>query len=303
MTSEMRPRRSLAFTLVEILIAMAIFSVISIALIAFGSTSVRLIARNLATNHSHETMRVSDLALLNDLHDAASPFRLVDFNGTTYTDVTTTATTDQDSLTQQFISTRANGVRYRVQAGGPYRFSADARSSDTQLKFDFSVGGRLPYVPQVGDKVVVPLLSREFDITAVPLVPTTASPVGTVTISDPAGLGFTIDATTAGNVTTAYFYREVAYTVYGGQLRYHANFTGGAKGSFSVVRDKVTSLKPFALLHPTSAAASDGMNVRISLEFYDSTYSARRFQGGTVTLQATVPPRCRPTPVSSTNAS
>ena len=299
----MRSLLTRAFTLVEMLIATAIFSIISIALIAFGSTSVRLIARNLATNHSHETMRISDLALLNDLHDAASPFRLVDFNGTTYSDVTATATTDQDSLTQQFISTRANGVRYRVQAGGPYRFRADAKSTDTQLKFDFGVGGKLPYVPQVGDKIVIPLVSREFDISAVPLMPTTGSTAGTVTISDTDGIGFTIDATTPGNVTTAYFYREVAYTVYGGQLRYHANYTGAAKSSFTVVRDKVTSLKPFALLHPSSSVGTDGMSVRISLEFYDSAYSARRFNSGTVTLQATVPPRWRPTPVSSTNAS
>ena len=299
----MHPLRNRAFTLVEMLVAAAIFSIISIGLIAFGSTSVRLIARNLATNHSHETMRISDLALLNNLHDAASPFRLVDFNGTTYSDMTATATADQDVLTQQFISTRANGVRYRWQAGGPCRFSADAKSNDTQLKFDFGVGGKLPYVPQVGDKVVIPLVSREFDITAVPLVPTTGSTVGTITISDTDGLGFTIDATTPGNLTTAYFYRTVAYTVFGGQLRYHANYTGVAKSSFNVVRDKITSLKPFALLHPSAVAPTDGMNVRVSLEFHDSSYSARRFHNGTVTLQATVPPRWRPTPVSSTNAS
>jgi len=299
----MRPLLSRAFTLVEMLLAMGIFSMVTIGLVAFGSTSVRLIARNLATNHSHETMRISDLALLNDLHDAASPFRLVDFNGTTYADVAATATADQDALTQQFISTRANGVRYRVQAGGPYRFSADAKSSDTQLKFDFGVGGKLPYVPQTGDKVVVPLVSREFDITAVTVAPTAGKTVGTITISDADGLGFTIDATTPGNLTTAYFYREVAYTVAGGQLRYHANYTGAAKSSFTVVRDKITSLKPFALLHPSAAAPTDGMNVRVSLEFHDSSYSARRFNNGTVTLQSTVPPRWRPTPVSSTNAS
>jgi prepilin-type N-terminal cleavage/methylation domain-containing protein len=275
-----------AFTLVELLVASAVFAMVTVALLSFGATSSRLIARNLATNHSHETMRVSDLTLLRDLHDAASPFRLVDFDGTTYTDASPTATTDLDALTQQYASSRANGVRFRQLAGGPYKFSSDAKTIDTSLKFDFGVGGKVPYVPQVGDKLVIPLLSREFDITAVTKAPTTASTTGTVTISDSTGLGFTIDATTAGNITTAYFYRSVAYTIYGGQLR-----------------DKITSPKPFALLFAPSATTSDGLNLRISLEFYDSNYSSKRFTNGTVTLQATVPPRTRPTPVSSTNAS
>jgi prepilin-type N-terminal cleavage/methylation domain-containing protein len=293
-----------AFTLVEMLVAMGIFGTVTVGLVAFGSTSIRLIARNLATNHSHETMRVSDLALLSDLHDAASPFRLIDFDGTNYTDATPTITTDKDAQTQQFASTRANGVRYRMQAGGPYRFAADTKAKDTKLKFDFGVGGKVPYVPQAGDKLVIPLVAREFDIIAVLKSPTTGNTEGTVVISDSDGIGFTLDATTAGNITTANFYREVAYTVYGGQLRYHANYTGASKSTFTVVRDKITSPKPFALLFPSSTAtSSDGMNLRISLEFYDTSYSARRFTSGAVTLQATVPPRWRPTPVASTNAS
>src|SRR5438105_3943615 len=101
-----------AFTIVELAISIGVFSMVSIALLAFGATSSRLIARNLATNHSHETMRISDLALVHDLHGSASAFRLVDFDGTTYTDSNPTATTDQDILTQLYASTRANGVRF-----------------------------------------------------------------------------------------------------------------------------------------------------------------------------------------------
>ena len=285
------------------MISIGIFSLVSLALLAFGATSSRLIARNLATNHSHETMRISDLELAHDLHNSASAFRLIDFDGTTYTDSSPTATTDRDTTGQLSISTRSNGVRFRELAGGPYRFSSDAKATDTKLKFDFGVGGKLPYVPQAGDKIAIPLIAREFDITAVVKAPTAGNTNGTVTISDSTGLGFTIDATTAGNITTAYFYREVAYTVYGGQLRFHANYTGASKGSYTVVRDKITSPKPFALLFTPGSSISDGLALRISLEAYDSSFSARKFTGGTVTLQTIVPPRNVPTPVSSTNAS
>src|SRR5260221_919378 len=198
------------FTLTELLVAAATFGMVAVGLASFSSTALRLVARNLATNHSHEVMRISNQQLLRDLHDAASPFCLVNFDGTTYSDVTATASADQDPFTGSFISARANGVRFRRLAGGPYRFTSSTTAASTALSFDFGVGSALPYVPQVGDKLVVPLIAREFDLSAITIAPTLGSKTGTVCISDPAGIGFTIDAVTAGNITTAYFYREVA---------------------------------------------------------------------------------------------
>jgi len=299
----MNPPKKNAFTLIELLVALVIFSAVSVGLCAFTATSMRLVGRNLATNHTHQTMRISGQQLLYDLHQAACAFRLISFDGTNYTDLTPTATTDVDAFTQQYASTRANGVRFRVQAGGPYPLTANTTAASTSLQFDFGVGGQLPYVPQVGDKVAVPLLSRDFDITAVTTVPTPGNTTGVITISDPAGLGFAVDTTTSGNLTTGYFYREVAYTVYNNQLRFHANYNGLTKGNWRLIRNKITSPQPFALLFPTNGTASDGLNLRLSLEYYDTDYSARKFTSGTVTLQATVPIRDRPPPISSTNAS
>src|SRR5689334_23083141 len=99
-----------AFTFVELLTAMAVFSAVSIGLFAFTAASLRLVGRNLATNHTHEVMRISDQELLTNLHSSATAFQLINFDGTTYSDATPTATTDQDPFTQQLISTRANGV-------------------------------------------------------------------------------------------------------------------------------------------------------------------------------------------------
>ena len=291
-----------AFTLVEMLIAIAVFSVVSAGLFTFTATSLRLVGRNLATNHTHEVMRISNQELLYNLHASASAFTLITFNGTTYSDVTPVVTTDQDAFTQQYISNRANGVRFRLQAGAPYKLTASTTTTSTSLTFDFGVGGKLPYVPEVGDKLVVPLLSREFDITGITKTPTVGSTTGTVTVS--AAIGFTVDATTAGNVTTGYFYREVAYTVYNNQLRYHANYTGTAKSSYILVRDKITSPNPFAVLFLNpSSLSSTGLNLRMSLEFYDTNYSARAYLSGAATLQAVIPPRVQPTDVMSTTSS
>ena len=48
-----------AFTLVEMLLTMGVIGVLGVALLLFTTTSSRFVARNLATNHSHEATRTS----------------------------------------------------------------------------------------------------------------------------------------------------------------------------------------------------------------------------------------------------
>jgi prepilin-type N-terminal cleavage/methylation domain-containing protein len=297
----LRPRAR-GFTLVEMLVAASVFSLVLLSLYGFSAFALRMVSRNLATNHTHEVVRISDLRLMRHLHEAGSAFRLVNFDGTTYTDVAPTATADTDTSTGLLVSTRANGVRFRRLGGGPYRLTASTTSSSTDLSFDFRTNGQVTYVPQVGDKFVIPVIAREFDISAVPTVPSSGSPVGTIRIADAGGLGFTLNATGAGNVTTGYFYPSAAFTVWNGSLRYHDDFSGARRANFNVVRRNITSPRPFALLFPTGGGSSDGLKLRVSLEAYDGAYSARLFSNGATTLQAVIPTRTAPTPISSTNS-
>ena len=297
-----RPTRS-AFSLVELLVATSVFAGVTVAMLSYSQTAIRLVSRNLATNHSHDSVRISELHMLEELHDSASPFRLFNFNGTTYTDAAPTVTADQEPLSQKFVSSRANGVRFRRLSGGPYKLTANTTAASTSLTFNFAVPtGQTFYVPQIGDKLVLPLISREFAITAVTTVPSSGSPSGTVTVDATGGIGFTINATTTGNVTTGYFYRSVAYSVFNGELRYHANYTGTNRSTYRVIRDKITSPLPFGLLYPTAAAQIENSALRVSLETYDPNYTGRRFLNGTATLQTIIPPLTIPPPVSSTDA-
>lgn len=301
-TRRRRGLRAGGFTLLELLVAAVVISLVLLGLYSFSAFALRMVSRNLATNHTHEVIRISDLRLTRNLHEAGSAFRLFDFNGSTYTDASPTATTDTDSSSGLLISTRANGVRFRRLGGGPCRLTASTTSASTDLTFDFSSNGQVPYIPQVGDKFVIPVIAREFDISAVPAPPSSGSPTGTVRISDAGGLGFTLNATGAGNVTTAYFYPSAAFTVWNGSLRYHEDFTGSRRDNFVVVRNNITSPRPFALLFPAGGGTTDGLKLRVSLEAYDGSHSARRFSSGTTTLLAVIPTRTAPTPISSTNS-
>jgi type II secretory pathway pseudopilin PulG len=299
------------YSLVELIVSTAIASILGAAILLYTSTAVRMVSRNLATNHSHEAVRGSLERLLSDLHNASSVFTLVTYDGTTYSDVSPTVTTNQDAYSSQYVSNRANGVKYLRFAGGPYKLTGDGSGNTTvsttatTLKFDFGplVNGALPYIPSVGDKLQMPLINREFDITAVPTPPTASSTVGTVTIANGTGFTlYTVSGTTASGVTltnpitTGYFYHRVGYTVWNNQLRFHPTYPPVAASDTSFVRHNITSPKPFALLFPTSSSTqTDNLNLRISLEAYDTNYSASLFQNGTTTLQAIIPSRTQPT--------
>lgn len=308
--------RTRAFTLVEMMVASAAFAIFSAGMMMYASSALRMAARNLATNHSHETARGSLERLLSEVHQSASRFQLINFNGTTYTDVAATVTTDRDAYTQQYVSTRANGVRFMRLAGGPYKLTGNGVSStvattDSTLEFDFSGS---TYTPSIGDKLQLPLLTREFDVVA-PAPRHTADGKWVVTVSSAVGFSIITSSGVTGSgldltdpVVVGTFYQRVGYTVLNNQLRFHPHLTNGPYPATiattdvpTVVRRNVTSPKPFGLLFPAATGSlSDASNLRVSLESYDTQYSSRLFQNGTTTLQSVIPSRNQP-PILSGN--
>lgn len=226
------------------------------------------------------------------IHASGSPVKLQTCTGSTYTDFLAGTSGDTDPLTGLKISNRANGIRFWRTAGGPFQLTANTTPSSTTLTFNFAPNGVVTYVPQIGDKVWVPLVDAKLTITAINATPTSGSPNGRFTVSTP--LGFTF-GNTSTNITTGYFFRQAAYSVQNNELRFHPNFTGGAKNTYSIVRTGITSPKPFALI-----GTDPSLDMRISLEFYDSKWTARRFLGGATTLQSVISVRTQPAPVDLT---
>lgn len=296
----MRLRRShSAFTLVETLVAAGIFGVVAATLLLLSSTSMRLIARNLTTNHSHETVRHSGQKLLTDLHNSASRFRLIQAADGTFEDLEPELTGDFDPASGQYLSSRANGVRFFKYAAGPCKLSRSANRTDTRLYFDFSSNTPAGYVPKAGDRLVLPLANGDFGIQSVAVTPGPGSPEGAIVIDESAGVGITLSSSPEA-YPTAYFYRRVAFTVEHQELRYHPFFEGAAKARYTVVRRNVTSPSPFALLYPAKASAtSDGLNLRVSLESSDVSFRSLHLIPATTTLEEVIPSRDQPPPVAN----
>lgn len=280
------------FTLAEMMMTLFSIGILGMVLTLFTSTTSRYVSRNLATNHSHEATRISAQSLLKDMRDAASSFELVSFDGTSYTDVEPSVTSDKDVLTGQYASTRTNAVRFRQVYAGPLAMTAATTTTSTTLKFTFPAGTTLPVV---GDKVVLPLITQEYDITGVSVSGTS------VTVTLGKAVGYTLNVTSP-NIVTGYFYRRVAFSVYNNELRFHSNFTGANANTYRVVRGGITSPQPFSVLFTDPLAfKSDATAVRVSLELTDLGYSQQKYANGTTTLYTVIPARNQPTPLSKTN--
>ncbi|MDQ3565797.1 MAG: hypothetical protein M3436_17395, partial [Pseudomonadota bacterium] len=176
------------------------------------------------------------------------------------------------------------------------------------MQFEFATGSDF-FLPRVGDKIFMPLISMQYDVVSVPVPPTSGSTTGTVTITQSVNdgytavprVGFTLTTDPVNIITTAYFFRRSAYVVWNGELRLHSSFFGAQINEFTVIRGNVTSARPFSLLFPVGAISTDALKLRVSLEAYDSQYSARLFGNATTTLQTTIPPRNQPTLLSNNN--
>jgi len=298
----MKRSSNAGFTLLELTIASAVSAGVAIALGSFSLISARLAGRNMAANHGHSSIATANQRLLRDLQASGSAFQLMNYDGSTFTDVMPTVSADQDPMTGQILSNRANAFRYWKVGGGPYRLTGPTLPSPmppttTSLTFDFGppVNDELPYIPAVNDKLWFPLLSREFKITAIPVMPNKDNPIGTITIHDTKGLGYTIDVTNP-SVTTALFFHQVYYYVYDNKL--WLDDSSMPKHPV-VVHDMITSPKPFSVLFPTSSSpSSDRLTMRVSLEAYDLSYSKRSYPNGATTMQTCISVRNQPPFVS-----
>jgi type II secretory pathway pseudopilin PulG len=294
----MKSNRNAGFTLTETMIAAVIAIGVALGMVSFTWASARLGAKNLAYNHGNAAFTQACNRLVKDCQASASTFTLVDFNGTTYTDSTVSISADQDPLTLQYLSSRSNAVRFWMRMGGPYQLTASTTPTSTSFTFNFgpAVNGALQYTPTVNDKLWFPLINKELQITAVTTAPTAASPTGVVTAVNASGMqtGYTL-STSSPNVTTAIFYRQVAFSVYNNQLRFHPNFSAATQATCVSACQNITSPKPFSLLYATSTSTvPTTTTLRLSFEAYDLNYSNLAFPNGAATLQTIIAGRDQP---------
>jgi len=262
-----RERRISAFTLMEVMMAMAVFAIAGGLVYTALNSATILYAKNTSVNSAHQQMIKALERVTRDIHASASTPQLVDVNRATTTGP-------------------AAGVTVQPVVGGPF-----AMNSMTML----SGSGKLTVVtgsspkPKVGQRVICPTCQVEDFITQV-------TPNSTNSLTQ-------TDLTTANSIWTevslstnmyypVFITNKSAYVVVGGELRYYPASTGSSSDSYVVLARGVTTPTPFTLVN-TSSGSPSNTTVAGTLAVNDPTFNQRNYLATDVSVTFQVPYRSR----------
>jgi Tfp pilus assembly protein PilE len=279
---------SAGFKLVELMITVALISVVGLVLFSILNTTTILGAKNTAVNAAHQQARVAMVEMLQDLHAAVSQPALSDSSGTPYASPAPSS---------------AEGISFQQWAsieGGPHKIKNDANAGDDNIRIIVTAGPGSTQnnsKPKAGQRLIIPAYQIEADVVSVngnandlkvnltnisgpALTPPVTYPVSTLPV-DINGTG------SSGGDVVCFITDRCSYAVSGNNLNWRW------KGNNKSVANYVTNATPFSI--PTTAAGALYYRfvAAIDLSTSDSQYSNRGYKSANILLNGQVPYKTR----------
>lgn len=257
-----------AFTLVEVLVAVAALSMVFAVMYSLLTFGLTLFVKNVAVNMAHQQARNGLMRVSRDIHRSVSIPKLLDEN-------------------MQPISGAgpAAGVSFQVVSKGPFKVKNDPSSPSL---IHLEAANPKPVAPAVGDHIIV----LDYDVEAeISRVTAQGSGSNHWNLFLKEGVERRI-VTDGSSFAVCYITQRIGYAVKNGELRYYPNLTATPE-LYHVVSQNITSGTPFKVpLNATGALDSRYTSVTISAK--DPTYSGRSYKGTSMQLvDARVPYRCQ----------
>jgi prepilin-type N-terminal cleavage/methylation domain-containing protein len=278
--------RTAAFTLVELMITVALISVVGLVLYSILYTSSVLGAKNAAMNVAHQQARVAMIDMLQDIHLAVSLPQLVNTDGTTPWPTPTPGTSPSP----------APGVSFQLWSSGPHKLKNDVAVGDTQIQIVFTAGSGP--TPIAGERLIIPAYQIEADISSVDnsspinpklsltnisgpsLIPPVTYPTSTI----PVAINGT--GSSAGDVI-CFITDRCSYAVSNSNLNWRW------KGNTKAVANYVTNSTPFSSPTTPAGALYTRFVAAIDLSTSDTQYSNRGYKSANILLNGQVPYKTR----------
>jgi prepilin-type N-terminal cleavage/methylation domain-containing protein len=275
--------KAAGFNLVEMMITVALISVVGLVLYSILYTSTVLGAKNTAVNVAHQQARVAMIDMLQDIHSAVSLPQLVDTDGTT----------PWPSPTPGASASPAPGVSFQQWSSGPHKVKNDVAVGATQIHI---VVNGTP-TPVAGQRLIISAYQIEADIAS------TSGGNGdlTLTINNIYGPGLTPPVTypvstmpiaikgtgsSAGDVT-CFITDRCSYAVSNNNLNWRW------KGNTKAVANYVTNSTPFSSPTTPAGAVYSRFVAAIDLSTSDTQYSNRGYKSANILLNGQVPSKTR----------
>ena len=284
--------RTAGLTLVELMITVALISVVGLVLYSILYTSSVLGAKNTAVNVAHQQARVAMVDMLQDIHLAISMPQLVDTNGTTPWPTPTPGTSPSP----------APGVSFQQWSSGPHKIKNDVDAGATQIQIVFTAGSGPAVV--AGQRLIIPAYQLEADIASVDnsspnnpkfTVSNISGPAVTPPVTYPTstfpnldGKGHCIRGTgsSAGDIV-CFITDRCSYAVSNSNLNWRW------KGNTKAVANYVTNATPFSAPTTPAGALYTRFVAAIDLSTSDTQYSNRGYKSANILLNGQVPFKTR----------
>lgn len=275
---------SAGFKLVELMITVALISVVGLVLYSILYTTTVLGAKNTAINLAHQQARVAMIDMLQDLHSSVSLPALSDSSGTPYASPAPSA---------------AEGISFQTWSSGPHRIRNDVAKGDTQIKIAYTSAPATPPTLVAGQRLIIPAYQIEADIVSIDnssypnpkftigniygpaLTPPVTYPVSTMPVAIN-GTGFG----TVGDVV-CFVTDRCSYAVSGNNLNWKW------KGNNKAIANYVTNSAPFSTPTTPAGALYYRFVAAIDLSTSDTQYSNRGYKSANILLNGQVPFKTR----------
>jgi prepilin-type N-terminal cleavage/methylation domain-containing protein len=278
--------RTTGFTLVELMITVALISVVGLVLYSILYTSTVLGAKNTAVNVAHQQARVAMIDMLQDIHLAVSLPQLVNTDGTTAWPTPSPGAS----------ASPAPGVAFQQWSSGPHKLKNDVAVGATQIQIVFNTGSGPAVI--AGQRLIIPAYQIEADIASVDngspnnpkltlsniygpgLTPPVTYPVSTIPVAIK-GTG-----SSAGDIV-GFITDRCSYAVSNNNLNWRW------KGNTKAVANYVTNQTPFSSPTTPAGALYTRFVAAIDLSTSDTQYSNRGYKSANILLNGQVPSKTR----------
>jgi type II secretory pathway pseudopilin PulG len=269
------------FKLVELMVTIALVTIVGLILCSILYTSLTLGAKNTAVNVAHQQARIAMMDMLQDIHSAVSLPALSDATGTPYASPAPTA---------------APGISFQQWASGPHRIKNDTSVGDTQIVIQLNSNPAPSPTP--GQRLIIPAYQIEADIASLGNSSPTNLKINLTNISGPAltpavayptpGLPVAIKGTgsSAGDVI-CFITDRCSYSVSNSQLRWNW------KGRTRTAANYVTNATPFGTPVTPAGALYYRFVAAIDLSTSDLQYNNRGYKSANILLNGQVPFKTR----------
>ncbi len=265
------------FTIVEVMMATGIMTVVGGMIFIVLNSGMNLYAKNTAVNAAHQQARSGVDQMLHNIHGSVSIPQLVD--------------TNLAAIAAPGVGPAA-GIAFQRFEVGPVPVIANATKSSYTLDVDLG-GANSSYVPTTNTRLNIPSHNIELNIAS-------STSLGgnkrRYTLSEPIGTDVTIwsggdeDDPDATFIISAFMTYRCSYAVIGNELRYYPS---NNLASYKVIARNITSATPFTIPVLSGGGLQNRYVAAVNISTVEPQFTERGYAAVNMFISSLIPFRCR----------